>query len=719
MAPLQQKISVSRPKTRRSKNFRPKNSAINKFAVGFATSEIPTNSRGEEVYKCIICQQDTPEIAPEYVISSGQTGFRYHLLTKHNINVPTLREMSDQKILESTQKITDFAGFDRPESSQNSCKSSTFDQEGVGEESHFRALLLSWLLEENLPFTTVAAESFRRLVMALAPSKHYYIPRSASTIRSDLNLVVQNKMPEAQASLTTAISKVHLVFDAWSTPSRSSVLGVVARYIDSDYRLQSHVLSLTEMPQSHTGVALAEQVLATTEKFKVTERIGFIISDSASNMDSCIENMEVLLEGVGISWDQRYHRVRCLAHIIHLAATAFFFPDGCAPEDPYNYVEWRPFACFGKLHNVVRYIRASAGRINAWKKLSDLMPLLDNKTRWNSWFDMCNRALQPDVRAALVQTLDQENELRADYLSPQDFDDLGSLTRFLKPFRDWTLQSEGLRDSMDMVLPAYDALLSHLEASKVEYADNEFMARRVEASWLKLNNYYNQTDQTSAYFAATVLNPTLKLAYFTHVWGGNPALEQHIIPLKTRMFDRWQEEYLHSPVRTRVSSERSLPRRDTSGSLFSGIQGAFSHRNSAEDELEMFLREPVLGAYDVPDIQNFRALEWWCGTRQRHRYPCLHRYALDLLSVPPQSSEIERVFSECKASLTQQRNKMSISTLEQVQQMRSWLRSARRADEALINVLPLQVEDNLGDGSIYTDTASVVVESFSSSIVQP
>ena len=240
------------------------------------------------------------------------------------------------------------------------------------------------------------------------------------------------------------------------------------------------------------------------------------------------------------------------------------------------------------------------------------------------------------------------------------------------------------------------------------------MARRIDASWSKLNNYYNQTDRTSGYFAATVLNPSLKLAYFTHTWGGNPALETHINTLKGRMVDRWREEYVSEPVRRRSTSERSLPTRDTSASLFAGIQGAFSHRNLVEDELETFLRDPVIGAYDVPDIQNFRALDWWCERRQRHRYPRLHRYALDLLSVPPQSAEIERVFSECKASLTQQRNRMSISTLEQVQQTRSWLRSARRADEALINVLPLQAEDDLDGGSIYTDALSVVTSSFSS-----
>ena len=40
------------------------------------------------------------------------------------------------------------------------------------------------------------------------------------------------------------------------------------------------------------------------------------------------------------------------------------------------------------------------------------------------------------------------------------------------------------------------------------------MAARVEASWFKLDKYYGLTNNTSVYFTATVLNPTLKIVYF-------------------------------------------------------------------------------------------------------------------------------------------------------------------------------------------------------------
>ena len=189
-----------------------------------------------------------------------------------------------------------------------------------------------------------------------------FVPRSGSTIRKDLEAVVSSKMPEACSSVQRSLSKIYLVFDAWSSPSRASVLGVIGRYVNEQYKLHTHLLSLTEMPESHTGANLAERIFATTERFKTSERIGFVVSDNASNMSSCIEAIETSLQAAGIDWTERYHRIRCLAHIIHLAATAFFFPSNDAPEDPSDFEAWRQFACFGKLYNIVKWIRASPGR---------------------------------------------------------------------------------------------------------------------------------------------------------------------------------------------------------------------------------------------------------------------------------------------------------------------------------------------------------------------
>jgi hypothetical protein len=41
-----------------------------------------------------------------------------------------------------------------------------------------------------------------------------------------------------------------------------------------------------------------------------------------------------------------------------------------------------------KAHNIVVYIQSSGGRADHFRKLAGRMILMDNCTRWNSWYNM-------------------------------------------------------------------------------------------------------------------------------------------------------------------------------------------------------------------------------------------------------------------------------------------------------------------------------------------
>jgi hypothetical protein len=41
---------------------------------------------------------------------------------------------------------------------------------------------------------------------------------------------------------------------------------------------------------------------------------------------------------------------------------------------------------FEKIHNIVVYIRDSAGRTKEFKELIERMILFDNRTKWNGWY---------------------------------------------------------------------------------------------------------------------------------------------------------------------------------------------------------------------------------------------------------------------------------------------------------------------------------------------
>ncbi len=57
------------------------------------------------------------------------------------------------------------------------------------------------------------------------------------------------------------------------------------------------------------------------------------------------------------------------------------------------------------------------------------MPRRDNGTRWNLWYEMLDRAIR--LKAALVQTVHNEEALAKDTLSATDWRTLSQIRNFL------------------------------------------------------------------------------------------------------------------------------------------------------------------------------------------------------------------------------------------------------------------------------------------------
>ena len=80
------------------------------------------------------------------------------------------------------------------------------------------------------------------------------------------------------------------------------------------------------------------------------------MSDNAENNETMVKEMKVQMRANGYAWDASFHRLRCLGHIIHLAAEDFFFKKAPQPED---HAGWRVFGSYGKLHNIILWIGKS------------------------------------------------------------------------------------------------------------------------------------------------------------------------------------------------------------------------------------------------------------------------------------------------------------------------------------------------------------------------
>ena len=184
---------------------------------------------------CKPCSEEGAVRPTRFVAPNSHQAFKNHLLLKHGIAVETIRQASDRESTRSSSRITDYEGFglERDEDMDGTCACERVDKNSI------RALALAWIVEDNLPFSLVESKAFRRFISTCAPRTAALLPRSHVTIRKDLQTVMQYMSEEVRASLAAAKSKIHLVFDAWTSPAQQSIFGVVARYVTTDFKLST------------------------------------------------------------------------------------------------------------------------------------------------------------------------------------------------------------------------------------------------------------------------------------------------------------------------------------------------------------------------------------------------------------------------------------------------------------------------------------------------
>jgi hypothetical protein len=190
----------------------------------------------------------------------------------------------------------------------------------------------------------------------------------------------------------------------------------------SKYKVETTLLGLHRLRGPHSGENIAEAVLEVIRKYELTgDMIGWFVLDNARSNDTCVAE---ILKALGIDDTVERRRLRCLGHIINLAAKAFLFgPDPNDVEKEIKKTEdrdkkqelWRKRGPIGKLHNVVTYIRSTPqrreefhqkakGEIERQKSYlaatalpgedvevaekDPLMVIQDNETRWNSVYCM-------------------------------------------------------------------------------------------------------------------------------------------------------------------------------------------------------------------------------------------------------------------------------------------------------------------------------------------
>jgi len=171
-----------------------------------------------------------------------------------------------------------------------------------------------------------------------------------------------------------------------------------------------------------------------------------------------------------------------MGHIINLAVQGFLFHNSISTEELESYDEleergeledieevkqkFRLLGPLGQLHNIIVDIRSSANRTAEFVALAARMVPLDNRTRWNSWY---NSLVVANKLAAAIDTYTKDHwtDLEDDFITPGDWTKLRTIEEFLEPFHTATLRLEGHKATLENVLFTMDVIIKYFKDSLV------------------------------------------------------------------------------------------------------------------------------------------------------------------------------------------------------------------------------------------------------------
>ncbi|KAF6513165.1 hypothetical protein HZS61_007895 [Fusarium oxysporum f. sp. conglutinans] len=192
------------------------------------------------------------------------------------------------------------------------------------------------------------------------------------------------------------------------------------------------------------------------------------------------------------------------------------------------------------------------------------------------------------------------------------------------------------------------------------------MVHCIDMGWFVLNKYYNLSDQTPVYAAALLLDPSKRRKYIERNWQ-----ESWHAPAIAAAQQIWLDEYNAAPIPESLRvpldvSSSSGRQHNELDELLSDIAVTGPILDDADD-FETFIDAPPTRITGSP-------LQWWLHRDQRKAYPRLSRMAIDILSIPPESSDVESNFSSARRTLSWDRESMTCENLAKVECVGNWMR---------------------------------------------
>ena len=311
-------------------------------------------------------------------------------------------------------------------------------------------------------------------------------------------------------------------------------------------------------------------------------------------------------------------------------------------------------------------------------------------------------------------------------LSPAHWNELERLYTALSILYTVSIEAQGDNKTLADHFPILHWLPDQINISKQD-PEKEAKAQRrkeqqdvfkyltgcAEASWQKCEKYYQLEDESAAYYAAIVLNPTLKFEWLEQIWKDRPEAQEGkwLEKVKKKAFDLWRDEYYgkssqstqHQAKKQHEQPVDEISQRFIQFHDFKRLK--INQSSSTPPRVDLFKQYCETNIYTLAEGAHFDVIQYW--QERWDSQPDLARFALDLLAVPPASDGCERLFSSTKLLLTDQRSRLKMDIIEANECLRSWFGPpSKQAFDNKMEISGGGEEQMVGDNGELVDNAN-------------
>jgi hypothetical protein len=252
---------------------------------------------GRVIYECLLCSDDPPW-------SNRKRGNAvYHAKRKHasiyNGDVSSSLQDQDLEINHPLKQPRLNRYF--PSQPSDSTLRRVFNRQ------QYIGSVVGLLTRRRLPFSAVKWDEMQSIILAANPAIEDLLLTSRDAAMRHISANFDLYRSQLKMKLQTAVSKIHLSTDLWTSPHRHGILAVCARWVDNSYQPKRALLAMPECRYSHTGEHQAALMIETIEEYNIAKQIGYHTGDNATSNDTCLRHFsQILNDKYNVSWIINY-----------------------------------------------------------------------------------------------------------------------------------------------------------------------------------------------------------------------------------------------------------------------------------------------------------------------------------------------------------------------------------------------------------------------------